>query len=102
MNRRSVLRKKLQLYLFIGIRDHNMATNGSASENENASTVSPEAEEVSALVSALAHQQSEAESEAAAEEARQEELKNKSNSDPSNLHLAKGRIIREVQQIFKF
>ena len=70
----------------IGIRDHNI-TNGSASENENTSAgkyyfdftkkilisaifhftfflVSPEAEEVSALVSALAHQQSRAESEA--------------------------------------
>ena len=83
----------------IGIRDHNI-TNGSASENENTSAVSPEAEEVSALVSALAHQQSEAESEAEAMEESKllsEEQKHiKTSSDPSNLHVAKG------EQIMKF
>ena len=86
----------------IGIRDHNIA-NGSASENEAASAKSPEAEEVSALVSALAHQQSESEAEAEAAEAIAAEgakllrdKNGKTSSDPSNLH-----VYEELNQVAK-
>ena len=51
----------------IGIRDHNIANNGSASDNE-ATSVSQDAQDVSAYVSALAHQQSEDESSASEEQ----------------------------------
>ena len=45
----------------IGIRDHNMHNGGSASDNE-ATSVSQDAQEMSAIVSALAQQQSDDES----------------------------------------
>ena len=68
----------------IGIRDHNIA-NGSDADNENTS-VSPDAPDVSAIVSALAHQQSEDESSNSDEN----ECKIKqSSSDPNSLHVAK-------------
>ena len=70
----------------IGIRDHNI-TNGSASDNE-ATSVSPDAPDVSAIVSALAHQQSEDES-SNSDENESKELNKQSSSDPNSLHVAK-------------
>ena len=63
----------------IGIRDHNI-TNGSASDNE-ATSVSPDAPDVSAIVSALAHQQSADESSNSDEN--ESKQVTKSFSDPS-------------------
>ena len=75
----------------IGIRDHNIA-NGSASDNE-ATSVSQDAQDVSAIVSALAQQQSEAESLASEQEMihtggdQDQQAQNLTSSDPSSLHL---------------
>ena len=77
----------------IGIRDHNI-TNGSASDNENTS-VSPDAPDVSAIVSALAHQQSEDES-SNSDENDCNEVK-QSSSDPNSLHVAK-----DLHQVLNF
>lgn len=71
----------------IGIRDHNI-TNGSASDNNEATSVSPDAPDVSAIVSALAHQQSEDES-SNSDENESKELNKQSSSDPNSLHVAK-------------
>lgn len=87
----------------IGIRDHNIVNNGSASDNE-ATSISQDAQDVSAIVSALAQQQSESEAEASDEEGlRHRKLHHNSDSnftqthtsDPSNLHL----VAKDLHQV---
>lgn len=76
----------------IGIRDQNFVGNGSASDNE-ATSVSQDAQEMSAIVSALAQQQSEDESSASEDNVGVRRRSNcqtnidQHTSDPSSIHL---------------